>query len=82
MNAKLTYDKYYDHTFPLEIVVYIVDALAILIFAVGVFIEKFIVVEMIQTIQLPLFMLVLLSNCPSTFEPIQKLRYSNGYNYI
>lgn len=82
MNAKLTYDNNYKMTYPLEIIVIILDVIAIVVMFITSITERMIGVEMIQTLQSVLYTMALMKTCPSTLEPLQFLRYSNGYNEL
>lgn len=37
---------------------------------------------MIQTLQTVLYTMALMKTCPSTLEPLQYLRYTNGFNEV
>jgi len=37
---------------------------------------------MIQTLQSVLYAMALMKTCPSTLEPLQYLKFSNGYNQL
>lgn len=80
MNAKLTYDSNNTVNYPLEIVVYVLDALAVLVLFISCISERMIGIEMIQTIQTVLYTQAVMKTTPSSLSPLQKLRYSSGFN--
>lgn len=82
MNAKLTYDSVNNINKPLEIVVIILDVLAWAVVLASCASEKMIGVEMMQTLQMALFSQAVLKTLPSSFTPLQMLRYLSGYNEI
>jgi hypothetical protein len=80
MNAKLTYDSNSNLSTPMQYMVILLDAIAIIILFISCVTERMIGVEMIQTLQSVLYSMALMKTCPSTLAPLQYLRYSNGYN--
>jgi uncharacterized membrane protein len=80
MNAKLTYDRYNNVNHPLEIVVVFLDCLAIITLFISCISERMIGIEMIQTLQTVLYTQTAMRTTPSSFSPLQMLRYSSGYN--
>jgi uncharacterized Tic20 family protein len=80
MNAKLTFDANYSLNFPLSMLVIVLDVIAIIIFIISCITERMIGVEMLQTLQSVLYTMAFMKTCPSTFAPLQNLRYTNGYN--
>lgn len=81
MNAKLTYDTANDSNYPLEVIVIILDvlALAVLLLSAGIS-ERMIGIECVQVLQSVLFLQTAMPTTPSTLAPLQQLRYSSGYN--
>lgn len=80
MNAKLTYDANNTVNKPLEIIVIILDVLAIIVMFASCVSERMIGIEMIQTIQTLLYTQSVMKTTPSSLSPLQMLRYSSGYN--
>lgn len=82
MNAKLTYDSNNSVNYPLEVVVIVLDALAVLVLFISCISERMIGIEMIQTIQTVLYTQAVMKTTPSSLSPLQKLRYSSGFNEL
>lgn len=82
MNAKLTYDSYNQINYPMKIVVIILDCVAIIVMFLSCVSERMIGIEMIQTIQIVLFTQTVMKTTPSSFIPLQMLRYASGYNEV
>ena len=82
MNAQLTYDSYYQANYPLQIIVIVLDVLAVLVLFASVLSERMIGIEMIQTLQSCLFLQMVVKTLPSSLAPLSNLQYSNGYNDI
>ena len=82
MNAELTYDSYTWTAEPLQIMVYVLDGLALLVLAGSIFCEGMIGIEMIQVLQATLFLIPTMGSIPSGLAPLVLLRYSNGYNFV
>ena len=83
MNAKLTYDELNESNFPLEVIVIILDvlALAVLLVSAGIS-ERMIGIECVQVLQSVLFLQATMPTTPSSLAPLQKLQYSSGYNGV
>lgn len=80
MNTKLTYDANNSINVPMEIIVIILDVLAIVIMFASCVSERMIGIEMIQTIQTVLYAQAVMKTTPSSLSPLQMLRYASGYN--
>ena len=82
MNAKLTYDALNTVNRPFEIVVIILDVLAIIVMFVTCISERMIGIEMIQTLPTVLYTQAVMKTTPSSLSPLQMLRYSSGFNEV
>lgn len=82
MNAKLTYDSANSVNYPFEIIVIVLDVLAIIIMFASCISERMIGIEMIQTLQTVLYTQAVMKTTPSSLSPLQMLRYASGYNEI
>jgi hypothetical protein len=82
MNAKLTYDKYNSLNHPLEIIVIVLVCFALIAMFCSCITERMIGIEMIQTIQTVLFSQAAMKSTPSSFSPLQMLRYASGFNEV
>lgn len=80
MNGKLTYDTLNQINSPFEIIVIILDVLAVIVLFASCVSERMIGIEMIQTIQTVLYAQAVMKTTPSSLTPLQMLRYSSGYN--
>lgn len=82
MNAKLTYDANNTINYPMEVIVIVLDVLAIVVMFASCVSERMIGIEMIQTIQTVLYAQAVMKTTPSSLSPLQMLRYASGYNEI
>ena len=83
MNAKLTYDEHNDSNFPLEVIIIILDVIALIALLISAGIsERMIGMECIQVLQTVLFLQTTMSTTPSTLAPLQKLEYASGFNDV
>ena len=74
MNAKLTYDQNNESNFPLEVIIIILDVIAVIVFVVSAGIsERMIGLECIQVLQIVLFLQATMHTTPSTLAPLQRL---------
>lgn len=58
------------------------DCLAIFFTLIACFSERMIGIEMIQTIQTVLFTQSVMKTIPSSFSPLEMLRYASGFNEL